>query len=122
MRFVSILAIISLIAVSVYATEQHPVKIGNKTCMTCHADGSVDELKADPSADTEWKKSLHALMGTGCTACHGSEENFALLPKAYLCGSCHPMEVDTIKSKSTCSSCHQVHSFKAIKNVKRPHS
>jgi len=92
-------------------------------CLNCHTTSQTS------FATEEWAGSLHALLGVGCEACHGThEEGFLAHPTPDRCRACHPQEeaelrrgehVDEAGSGLRCDSCHRAHAFD-LEAVKDP--
>lgn len=84
-------------------------------CLNCHTTSQTS------FATEEWAASLHALVGIGCEACHGTHEaGFVPHPGADRCRACHPQQehelrtgqhADSEGSGIRCDSCHRSHRF-----------
>jgi hypothetical protein len=94
-------------------------------CLNCHTTTQTS------FATEDWAGSLHALVGIGCEACHGTHEaGFVPHPGPDRCRACHPQQetelrrgqhVDTAGSGIRCDSCHRAHAFE-LDEVKDPSS
>ncbi len=92
-------------------------------CLNCHTTSQTS------FATEDWATSLHALVGVGCEACHGTHEaGFVPHPGPDRCRACHPQEeqdmrkglhADTPDSGIRCDSCHRAHAFD-LEEVKQP--
>jgi len=92
-------------------------------CLNCHTTSQTS------FATEDWARSLHALAGIGCEACHGAHESgFVPHPGPDRCRACHPqqeMEMrrgehrDVADSGLRCDSCHRAHAFD-LEEVKQP--
>lgn len=92
-------------------------------CLNCHTTSQTS------FATEQWAASLHALVGVGCEACHGShEEGFVAHPTPDRCRACHPQQeaelrrgqhIDEAGSGLRCDSCHRAHGFD-LEPVKDP--
>ncbi len=84
-------------------------------CLNCHTTSQTS------FATEEWAASLHAVVGIGCEACHGTHEaGFVAHPSPDRCRACHPQQeaelragqhVDEAGSGLRCDSCHRAHAF-----------
>jgi len=65
-------------------------------CVTCHA-------KSSPQVVADWKASRHAVVGVGCTDCHGeghtgpADAKAARMPTPETCAQCHEAQVAQFK-------------------------
>lgn len=131
MKKVTLLTIMVFLLCSIaYAQSfEHPVEMENKECITCHMEGSTDDMAADPTAYNQWQKSLHGLNNVRCAVCHGEESTFKPDGNINTCLACHPYETTNINAKVDkgengllCTSCHKVHTFTAEDKSKKVHS
>ncbi len=107
----------------------HPVEMEGRDCLTCHAEGSTEDMASDPTAYIQWSNSLHGLINVKCVVCHGEESTFKPKSNINICLSCHPSETTNISAKIQdnqtgliCTSCHQAHTFTPVKSNKKVHS
>ncbi|TYB81854.1 MAG: multiheme C-type cytochrome [Kosmotoga sp.] len=84
---------------------EHPVDMGNQDCVECHKEFT-------PEIYNEWEKSKHGLIMVKCQVCHGSQENFVVVPPNETCRGCHAEEYPhNPRPEKSCSSCHLEHTF-----------
>ena len=77
-------------------------------CASCHRD-------VTPEIYEEWYKSRHGLDNVKCFQCHGTYENFEVIPSASRCMPCHARQVTSAPSGKDCAACHPAHKFSVHK-------
>ena len=77
-------------------------------CASCHRD-------VTPEIYEEWYKSRHGLDNVKCFQCHGTYENFEVIPAASRCMPCHAREVSSAPQDKNCAACHPAHKFSVHK-------
>ncbi|MDR2884342.1 MAG: cytochrome C [Deferribacteraceae bacterium] len=95
-------------ALFAFAADEHPDDMGNKDCITCHADG---DAVSNPKVVAEYNQSIHSYSGVMCGSCHGDVANFSAKPPKAKCEPCHAEQIAKNKSTLPCEACHVVHTF-----------
>lgn len=106
--------------------SQHPVEMGGKDCVYCHAPGSTAENRSESLAYSQWTQSRHGINNVKCLTCHGSQNTFMPQSDLTICMSCHPQETTVIKRGSKgnsiiCMNCHSAHTFPVTLEEKSVH-
>ena len=74
-------------------------------CSDCHQD-------ATPEIYQQWYDSGHGIGMVKCYECHGTFENFQVVPDTANCAVCHSAQFNkTPAAAGQCWSCHPAHSF-----------
>ncbi len=77
-------------------------------CASCHKDVTPEIYK-------EWYNSRHGLDNVKCFQCHGTYENFEVVPSVSHCMPCHAKEVTHSPKDKNCAACHPAHKFSVHK-------
>lgn len=104
--------------IAVQATEQveHPELEPEEryiACSQCHQE-------VTPELYEEWHSSLHGIGMVKCYQCHGTFENFRVIPQVQECAVCHENTAPHYPENALCWSCHVPHSFKADGEKQNP--
>jgi len=73
-------------------------------CATCHKE-------VTPNIYKQWYNSGHGLDNVKCFQCHGTYENFRVVPDISTCAACHAKQCAKTVSDKTCWQCHPAHRF-----------
>jgi len=73
-------------------------------CSQCHRD-------VTPDVYNEWYNSVHGIANVKCFQCHGTFEDFHVVPQLKKCEACHAREVSHAPKGRDCWSCHPSHRF-----------
>ncbi len=77
-------------------------------CASCHREVTPEIYK-------EWRESRHGIANVKCFQCHGTYENFEVVPATSSCMPCHAKEVTTAPKDKDCAACHPAHKFSVHK-------
>ncbi len=77
-------------------------------CSQCHRE-------VTPEIYQEWYQSRHGLDNVKCFQCHGTYENFEVVPSPSRCMPCHAQEVTHAPQDKNCAACHPAHKFSVHK-------
>ncbi len=77
-------------------------------CSSCHQE-------VTPEIYEQWYNSVHGLDNVKCFQCHGTYENFSVVPKMDKCATCHVEQLRKMPPGMTCWQCHPAHKFSVHK-------
>ncbi len=73
-------------------------------CAQCHKDVTPDVYK-------DWYDSVHGIANVKCFQCHGTYENFRIVPDETQCAVCHNQQYLKRPADRKCWVCHPAHNF-----------
>ena len=123
---VAVLLGLSLVACGTTQTATAPEKqaVAQETRTAVHPELSEQEKltpcthchqEVTPEIYQEWYQSRHGLDNVKCFQCHGTYEDFEVVPSSSRCMPCHAQEVTHAPKDKKCVACHPAHKFSVHK-------